>query len=118
MHPVFGIERWSFAYMEVTTVEMGHVQRLCVLQFFRLFLAVPNRNAVAPPELAADAPVLEIGHPMGEGLLPALGAEGDFAALHGFRRFLHGRIFEEPLERKAGLDGDIRAFAEAHVVLI
>ena len=38
-------------------------------------LAVPHRNAVAPPELPADAPVLDVLEPVQVDLRPALGIE-------------------------------------------
>ena len=46
-------------------------------------LAVEHGDAVAPPQLAADAPVLEVLHPGGVGLRPARGVEGDLAGVNG-----------------------------------
>ena len=49
-------------------------------------LAVEHGDAVAPPQLAADAPVLEVLHPGGVGLRPARGVEGDLAGVDGVER--------------------------------
>ena len=49
-------------------------------------LAVEHGNAVAPPQLAADAPVLKVFHPGGVGLRPARGVEGDLAGVDGVER--------------------------------
>ena len=46
-------------------------------------LAVEHGDAVAPPQLAADAPVFEVLHPGGVGLRPARGVEGDLAGVDG-----------------------------------
>ena len=67
-----------------------------------------------PPELAADAPVLNVLHPVLVNLRPALGEK-----LHRARwptaaaRFLHPRIFQKPLLAQARLDRHIGALAEA-----
>ena len=58
-------------------------------------LAVEHGDAVAPPQLAADAPILEVLHPGGVGLRPARGVEGDLAGVDGVER--------RPLEL---IDGD------------
>ena len=49
-------------------------------------LAVEHGNAVAPPQLAADAPVLKVLHPGGVGLRPARGVKGDLAGVDGVER--------------------------------
>ena len=49
-------------------------------------LAVEHGDAVAPPQLAADAPILEVLHPGGVGLRPARGVEGDLAGVDGVER--------------------------------
>src|SRR5512143_743892 len=75
-------------------------------------VAVPGRDAVAPPDLARDAPILDVPHPVEIGVLPALGAEPDLAVLHclagggGERRRLH-----EPLRGEIGLDDGLAAIA-------
>ena len=56
-------------------------------------VAVPNRNSVSPPELAADAPVADILHPVEIVLIETLRNEADFTIFHslnsGFRKLLH-----------------------------
>ena len=49
-------------------------------------LAVEHGDAVAPPQLTADAPVLKVLHPSGVGLRPARGVEGDLAGIDGVER--------------------------------
>ena len=61
-------------------------------------LAVEHGDAVAPPQLAADAPILEVLHPGGVGLRPARGVEGDLAGVDGVeRRSLELVDGDEPL---------------------
>src|SRR3546814_1559723 len=50
----------------------------------------PSRNPVPPPELARNAPRLDILHPVEESLFPRLGHDIDSAVAHG----LHGRLRE------------------------
>ena len=49
-------------------------------------LAVEHGDAMTPPQLAADAPILEVLHPGGVGLRPARGVEGDLAGVDGVER--------------------------------
>ena len=75
-------------------------------------LAVEHGNAVAPPQLAADAPVLEVLHPGGVGLRPTRGVEGDLARVDGVER----RPFElvdghEPLLRQPRLKRGVATVA-------
>ena len=44
---------------------------------------MPGGNAVSPPELARDAPVVDVGHPLHVGLLVHLRGELDVAFAHG-----------------------------------
>ena len=61
-------------------------------------VAVPHRNAVAPPQLTADAPVADIFHPVHILLREALRHELRFAALDaGNRRFRQRLHLHEPL---------------------
>src|ERR1039458_1835690 len=45
--------------------------------------AVPRGDAVAPPELARDAPVVDVGHPLHVGFAVHLGDELDMAVGDG-----------------------------------
>ena len=71
-----------------------------------------------PPKLAADAPVLEIFHPVRVSLGPALGAELDVAVRHRVGGFLHAGIFQEPLHGNARLDRHMSALGVTDVVLV
>ena len=48
-----------------------------------LVLAMPRRDAVAPPELAGDAPVVDVRHPLEVGLRVHLRREADVAIAYG-----------------------------------
>ena len=75
-------------------------------------LAVEHGNAVAPPQLAADAPILEVLHPGGVGLRPARGVEGDLAGVDGVeRRPLELVDGDEPLLRQPRLQGGVATVA-------
>ena len=67
----------------------------------------PHRNPMPPPDLAADAPILQAGHPMVIDLRPAVGVEFHLAIGHDGLAFLHARVFEEPLLAQAALDGHV-----------
>ncbi len=73
---------------------------------------VPGRNAVAPPQLAADAPVLDVAHPAEVHVLVLLGHKLDLAALDGgdgfFRQRLGGDV---PLVGQPGFDHGAGAVA-------
>ena len=79
---------------------------------------VPRRDAVPPPQLARDAPVLQVFHPVVVGVFPVFRHELDAAAAHGVNRragqFFHafsaGEI-DEPLVGEVGLNNDAAAVA-------
>ena len=85
-------------------------------------VAVPGGDAMAPPQLTADAPVVYVLHPVEKGLLVLLGSEADgFLAvgpgLHGGDGFVRQRLnLDEPLRGKARLDHSFAAVAVADVV--
>ena len=80
--------------------------------------AIPHRNAVPPPKLATDAPILQAAHPVVVSLRPALriklhrsvGDAGPSGILAG--------IFQKPLLGKTRLDRHIGALAEADFVFV
>ena len=79
---------------------------------------VPRRDAVPPPQLARDAPVLQVFHPVVVGVFPVVRHEFDAAIAHGVERglgeFFHafgaGEI-DEPLVGEVGFDDDAAAVA-------
>ena len=74
---------------------------------------VPRRNAMAPPELARDAPRLDIVHPLIVGLGPVFGDEFRLAGLHRLdRRFRERLRIHIPLVGEHGFDDDAGAVAE------
>ena len=69
---------------------------------------VPDGDSVSPPELAADAPVLDVAHPVVVGVLPVVRHEADAPVLHrGDGRSGQGRDAHVPLIGEIGLDDDI-----------
>ena len=76
--------------------------------------AVPRGNAMAPPELARDAPVANVAHPFEINAFPILRRDLNFSRLHGFDgrlgQWLH---LHEPLRGSARLDNRAAAVASA-----
>ena len=69
------------------------------------FVVVPGRDLMTPPELARDAPRLDVLEPLEIGLLPGLRHEPRFARTHGGQRALgEGLHVHVPLIREIGLD--------------
>ena len=82
-------------------------------------VAVPRRDLVAPPELAGDAPVVDILHPVIIGLAEALGHELDASVTHGLDGGLGQRLhLDEPLRARHRLNDRAAAVARADVVVI
>ena len=78
-------------------------------------LVVPGRDAVAPPQLAADAPVLDVAHPLEIGVLPVVGHEADVAIFDSLdRRLGQGLGLHEPLVGQVGLQHLAGAVASRH----
>ena len=76
---------------------------------------------MAPPELARDAPVVDVLHPVEVGLGPRLRDDARGAALHRRERRLGERLhLHEPLRREHRLDDRLAALAAAdgHDVLL
>src|SRR6185436_18688988 len=79
----------------------------------------PGRNAVAPPELAADDPVPDVPHPLEVGLAPALRHEDDAAVLHRLDGGLGQRLdLDEPLAGQPRLHHRSAALAVAERDLV
>src|ERR1019366_9003683 len=88
--PIFGIGRRLDADMNfgLRTSDFGPSR-----------FGIPNRDAMSPPKLAADAPVLDVAHPMVVNLRPALRME---AHLAWERRRLGGVLSRGIRRRDAG----------------
>jgi len=72
---------------------------------------------MAPPKLAADAPIVDVLHPIGVSLLVLIGRELDMSLLDRFDSFVSQRLYlDEPLRGKARLDGRLTSVAVAHVI--
>src|SRR5260221_14059336 len=82
-----------------------------------------RRDAMAPPELARDAPVLNIAHPRKVGVLPELRMESGVAVLDRFDRTAGQRFSiraglvdgDEPLIGEHRLDHGIASGTDAEL---
>ena len=73
-----------------------------------------GRDAMSPPQLARDAPVVDVFHPVAVGVLELF---GDKAAHDGFQGWFGQMLhLEEPLQRDFRLDHRFGAFGGAHLV--
>ena len=80
---------------------------------------VPGRNAMSPPELAADAPILDLVHPFVIHRAPIVGHEADAAVLDGADgRFRQRLDVDEPLIGEQGLEDGVAAIAARHGQLV
>src|SRR5690606_33360284 len=92
------------------------------------FLVVPGGNAVSPPDLPRDAPILDVVQPVEVGLGPVLGDELDSAVAHaldgGFgdalapagaaiRQHVAGQV-HEPLIGEIGFDDGVGTVTARH----
>src|SRR6185437_13737398 len=81
--------------------------------------AVPDRNPVSPPDLARDAPVANVLHPVEIDPCEALGREADTPLLHrgdrGRRELLHRH---PPLRHDERLDAAVATDAMADRVAV
>src|SRR5450830_273130 len=108
----------------VVVLLQGYVRAEVVLSAYFGFVAadidlarlvVPGRNAVAPPQLTADAPVLDVAHPREVHVFVLLGHELDTAIFHGSNRRLGQRLGGHvPLVGQPRLDDSAGAVALRH----
>ena len=85
----------------------------------RQSVAVPRGDAMAPPELARDAPVADVVHPIVVSLDPVLRDELDAAIVHRLDGLLGQRLrLDEPLRGDQRLDDGLAAIAVAQVELV
>ena len=77
----------------------------------------PGGDAVAPPELAADAPIADVGEPVAVHLAPALRHKAGLAALQG-RAAMGGQGLgaHEPLGGEQGFHRHLAPVGEGHAV--
>src|SRR5260370_21486743 len=75
---------------------------------------MPGRNPMPPPQLARDAPIVDVVHPVQVNLTIVLRRDGDLAALYDLNRALRQRLdLDEPLRRKSRLNDRAAAVALA-----
>src|SRR5208337_1501473 len=74
----------------------------------------PRRNAMSPPQLARDAPVVDIVHPVQINLAVVVRDDGNLAALDSLLGAIGQRLdLDEPLLRQPRLDDGSTAVALA-----
>jgi hypothetical protein len=78
-------------------------------------LVVPRRHALPPPQLARNAPVAHVLHPVAVGVR-TLRMQLHAAVVHHLQGGFGQLHLHEPLEREARLDHRIGALAVAHLV--
>ena len=80
---------------------------------------IPRGDAMAPPELTANAPVFDVLEPVAVGILILCGIELDVVVHHGRQRDVgHVLHLQEPLHGELGLDGHARALGATNLVVI
>ena len=79
--------------------------------------AIPGWNTVSPPELAGDAPVADVVHPLEVIAPPQVGNDLDLVGFNRLDRGLSQRFrAHEPLRRHSGLDDCLATLAGADIV--
>ena len=73
---------------------------------------------MAPPNLAADAPILDVLDPLRVNFFPMLREESDKMIAHHRERFFCFRITQKPLLAQPRLDRHFAALAKADVVFV
>ena len=103
----------------VVSLRGGQSLRLGLLHEDPAVRRVPGRNLVPPPELAGDAPGLNVAHPLEVDVFPLLRHEDGAPLLHRVDAGLRQRLgIAEPLVRQPGLAGHAGAVAVRHVVQV
>ena len=121
VHDVFVLAQVVHGQRSVAGFCTRLLQRFCLgARHYVLLFAFPKeprRNLMSPPQLAADAPVLHVFHPVTVAVF-----EFGRVELHGvihhriqrrLRQFFHR---QEPLQRQTRLDHGIGALAASHLV--
>src|SRR5215469_7677510 len=76
--------------------------------------AIPRRNAMSPPQLPRDGPVMDVSHPVEINLAIVGGREADVVFLYDFNRTVGERLdFHKPLSREPRLNHGSAAIAFA-----
>src|SRR5205823_10182061 len=79
---------------------------------------IPRRYPVSPPDLPADAPILNVLKPFRVNFFPVGGKETDEMIAHDGERFLRFRITEKQLLAQTRLDRHLAAIAKTNVVFV
>src|ERR1051325_5023692 len=71
---------------------------------------MPSWNAMSPPELAGDAPIMDVPHPLEIRLGVIFRSERDLAFLYRFNRAIRQRLnLDEPLRGEAWIHNGLTA---------
>src|SRR5690606_36401050 len=111
-----GVEHVGVLLEAIRPARRARAGRLALDVDLGASLAVPRRDPVPPPELPADAPVLDVTHPRVVGVLPLLWDEAGVAVLdRGGGRPGERLHADEPLRREHRLDDSTRPLAAPDV---
>ena len=105
--------------MDVLAAALGAVGQIRTGNaHFAAVIAVPGRNPMTPPQLAADAPVTDVLHPVQVRLGEAIRHEGNAAILDALNgRLCQGLHVHKPLLGHHGFHSGVAAVASAHLML-
>ena len=109
------------AHLQRVVASLSASQFQCLLSGLGNYITtlgqIVSRNALTPPQLTRDTPVLDVLHPVAVYILIFLGNKLDLVLHHragcGLSQFLHR---QEPLHRQLRLDGHTRTLRETYVV--
>ena len=88
LYPVFGVGGTGEG-----NVDFGRVAQVGLGEFLAVHaLGIPDGNAMTPPELTGDAPVLDVFQPVEIHLRPALGVHLDKTVAHDGLGLLDARV--------------------------
>ncbi len=73
---------------------------------------------MSPPDLPADAPVLNVLQPLGVNFFPMRWKETNQVIAHNGKRLLRFRIAQKPLLAQTRLNRHVAAIAETDIVFI
>src|SRR5207249_4127655 len=90
----------------------------CGLQARRLRYSIPRRYPMPPPNLAADAPILNVFEPLRVNLFPVRREKTDEMIAHHGERFFCFWIAQKPLLADTQLNRQIATISKADIFFV
>ena len=110
-----GVEHIGFLADFITSASGADGRILLRHGYLAAVITVPGRNAVAPPDLAGDAPVADVLHPLEIGVFPLERNDPGTAFPHrGNGLFRQRSDLHVPLERHVRFDNRLAAIASSY----